>query len=100
MKKIRLTESDLQRIVKRVLNEQMGVTNNPDELCNNILNNYIFPIMDDYSMDEASDEFTYYDNVIDWGIEKYIHSEEPDRENDWNYRDYLGNMIKDCWMPI
>jgi hypothetical protein len=56
--------------------------------------------MDDYSMDEASDEFTYYDNVIDWGIEKYIHSEEPDRENDWNYRDYLGNMVKDCWVPI
>ena len=29
MKKIRITESDLQRIVKRVIKEQIGGTNNP-----------------------------------------------------------------------
>lgn len=96
MKKIRITESDLQKIVKRVIKEQT----NEDMLCHNILHNYIFPIMDEHSIDEASDEFTYYDNVINWGIEEYIHSEEPNKEDNWIYRDYLYNIVRDSWIPI
>lgn len=83
--------------------ERMSRVNQPHDktkLYKNILNNYIFPIMDEYSMDDFGDEFEYYDNVIGWGIEKYLESEEPEREDDYNYRDELENGIKDWWMPI
>ena len=71
-----------------------------EELYRHILDNYIGPVMEEHVMDEFGDEFEYYDNVIGWGIEQYIDSEEPEREDDWDYRDDLENEIKDWWQPI
>tara|TARA_B100000963_G_scaffold56536_1_gene44585 strand:+ start:5884 stop:6174 length:291 start_codon:yes stop_codon:yes gene_type:complete len=96
MKVIKLNESDIQRMVKRVLTEQRT----GEELYRHILDKYIGPIMDKHNMDEFGDAFSYYDNVIGWGIEKYLETEEPEREDDWDYRDELEEEIKDWWMPI
>ena len=71
-----------------------------EELYRHILNKYIGPIMDEKNMDDFGDPFAYYDNVIGWGIEKYLETEEPEREDDWDYRDELEEEIKDWWMPI
>ena len=95
-KVIKLNESDIKRIVKRVLNEQRT----GEGLYRHILENYIGPIMDKHNMDDFGDPFSYYDNVIGWGIEKYLETEEPEREDDWDYRDELEEEIKDWWQPI
>jgi hypothetical protein len=103
-KTITLTESDLKRIVKRIISEQgMGKNSSKlsgDDLYKHILDKYIRPVMDEHGRDEFGDEFEYYDNVIGWGIEQYLESEEPEREDDWNYRGELENEIKDWWQPI
>ena len=71
-----------------------------NDLYKHILKNYIGPVMDEHDMDEFGGDFEYYDNVIGWGIEQYLESEEPEREDDWDYRDELENEIKDWWQPI
>lgn len=71
-----------------------------DDLYKHILDKYIGPVMDEHDMDGFVDEFEYYDNVIGWGIENYLESEEPEREDDWDYRGELENEIKDWWQPI
>ena len=50
--------------------------------------------------DDFMDEFDYYDNIIDWAVEKYIEAEEPDKEDDWSYRAKLADNLKDYWAPI
>jgi len=71
-----------------------------NDLYKYILDKYIGPVMDEHGRDEFGDDFEYYDNVIGWGIEQYLESEEPEREDDWDYRDELENEIKDWWQPI
>jgi hypothetical protein len=97
MKKIvRVSENDLTRIVKTVLNEQEEWWRLPKH----ILKTYVRQIEDGTDMDDFMDEFDYYDNIIDWAVEKYIEAEEPDKEDDWSYRAKLADNLKDYWMPI
>ncbi len=71
-----------------------------DDLYKHILDKYIGPVMDEHDMDGYGFVNEYYDNVIGWGIENYLESEEPEREDDWDYRGELENEIKDWWQPI
>ena len=97
MKKIvRVSENDLTRIVKTVLNEQEEWWRKPKH----ILKTYVSQIEKGADMDDFMDEFDYYDNIIDWAVEKYIEAEEPDKEDDWSYRAKLADNLKDYWMPI
>jgi hypothetical protein len=104
MKKIvRISESEINNIVSKVIKEQRDdipedVKLSGNDLYKHILKNYIGPVMDEHDM--GDDEYNYYDNVIGWGIEKYLKSEEPERKDDWDYRDELENEIKDWWQPI
>ena len=115
MKKIvRLTESDLTRIVKKVIKEQRGdipkdvklakrrrgIKLSGNELYQHIKDPYVDQIEDEANIDDFSDDYEYYDNIIGWAVEKYIEAEEPEREDDWAYRDELADNLKDYWMPI
>ena len=94
--KVKGVTKDSIKLAKR----RRGIKLSGNELYQHILDNYISPIMDEHSMDEFRDDFHYYDNVIGWGIDKYIESEEPEREDDWDYRDELEEKIKDWWRPV
>ena len=94
--KVKGITKDSIKLAKR----RRGIKLSGNELYQHILDNYISPIMDEHSMDEFRDDFHYYDNVIGWGIEKYLESEEPEREEDWDYRDELENEIKNWWQPV
>ena len=84
----------------KLAKRRRGVKLSGNDLYKHILDNYIRPVMAQHDMDEFGDDFEYYDNVIGWGIEQYLESEEPEREDDWDYRDELENEIKDWWQPI
>ena len=94
--KVKGVTKDSIKLAKR----RRGVKLSGNELYQHILDNYISPIMDETEMDNFTDDFHYYDNVIGWGIEKYLESEEPEREEDWDYRDELENEIKNWWQPV
>jgi len=94
--KVKGVTKDSIKLAKR----RRGVKLSGNELYQHILDNYISPIMDENEMDNFTDDFHYYDNVIGWGIEKYLESEEPEREEDWDYRDELENEIKNWWQPV
>ena len=94
--KVKGVTKDSIKLAKR----RRGVKLSGNELYQHILDNYISPVMDETDMDDFIEDFAYYDNVIGWGIEKYLESEEPEREEDWDYRDELENEIKDWWQPI
>jgi len=82
----------------KLANRRRGIKLSGIDLYKLILKNYIGPVMDEHDM--GDDVYNYYDNVIGWGIEKYLKSEEPERKDDWDYRDELENEIKDWWQPI
>ena len=94
--KLKGVSKDSIKLAKR----RRGIKLTDDDLYQHILDNYIEPLMDEHDMDEFGDEFEYYDNVIGWGIEQYLESEEPEREDDWDYRDELEDEIRDWWQPI
>ena len=77
-----------------------GMKLSGNELYRHILDKYINPVMEEENMDDFGDPFEYYDNVIGWGIENYLESEEPEREDDYDYRSYLEEKIKDWWQPV
>ncbi len=93
---IKLNESDIKRIVKRVLTEQ----EDSNKLYGHILMKYIEPHLDENDMDDFGDEFEYYDNVITWGVADYISAEAPERSDDDDYQDELEDEIRDWWAPI
>jgi len=84
----------------KLAKRRRGVKLSGNDLYKHILDKYIRPVMAQHDMDEFGDDFGYYDNVIGWGIEQYLKSEKPDKEEDWDYRDELENEIKDYWSPI
>ena len=84
----------------KLAKRRRGIKLSGNDLYKHILDNYIEPVMDEHGRDEFGDEYNYYDNVIGWGIEQYLETEEPEREDDWDYRDELENEIKDWWAPI
>ena len=94
--KVKGVSKDSIKLAKR----RRGFKLSGNDLYKHILDNYIRPVMDEHDMDEFGGDFEYYDNVIGWGIEQYLESEEPEREDDWDYRDELENEIKDWWQPI
>lgn len=94
--KVKGITKDSIKLAKR----RRGVRPIGDDLYEYILDNYIEPVMDEHDMDQFGDEFEYYDNVIGWGVEQYLESEEQEREDDWDYRDELENEIRDWWSPI
>ena len=94
--KVKGVSKDSIKLAKR----RRGFKLSGNDLYKYILDKYIGPVMDEHGRDEFGDDFEYYDNVIGWGIEQYLESEEPEREEDWDYRDELENEIKDWWQPI
>ena len=94
--KVKGVSKDSIKLAKR----RRGFKLSGNDLYKYILDKYIGPVMDEHGRDEFGDDFEYYDNVIGWGIEQYLESEEPEREDDWDYRDELENEIKDWWQPI
>lgn len=93
--KIKGESEDSIKLAKR----RRGIKLSGDELSKHILNTYVPQIQDEFGND-FSDEFEYYDNVINGAVDKYIEAEEPDKEDDWNYKDELADNLKDYWMPI
>ena len=77
-----------------------GIKLSGNELYQHIKDTYVDQIEDEANIDGFSDDFEYYDNIIGWSVEKYIEAEEPEREDDWSYRDELADKLKDYWMQI
>lgn len=121
MKVIKLNENDIQRIVKRVITEDQrndipkdssmlsrlsrirrGMKLSGDDLYQYVYDNYIEPEMSQRNVNDFIDEYAYYNNIIDWGIQEYLASEEPDLESEeYDEKFYeLGNAIKDYWTPF
>ena len=94
--KVKGVTKDSIKLAKR----RRGVKLSGNELYQHILDNYITPVMDETHIDNFTDDFHYYDNVICWGIENYLESEEPEREDDYDYRNELEENIKDWWQPV
>ncbi len=94
--KVKGVTKDSIKLAKR----RRGVKLSGNELYQHILDNYITPVMDETHIDNFTDDFHYYDNVIGWGIENYLESEEPEREDDYDYRNELEENIKDWWQPV
>jgi len=94
--KVKGVSKDSIKLAKR----RRGFKLSGNDLYKYILDKYIGPVMDEHGRDEFGDDFEYYDNVIGWGIEQYLESEEPEREDDWDYRDELEDEIRDWWQPI
>jgi hypothetical protein len=101
MKKVvRLTESDLTRIVKRVIKEQEDDNYEiPSRLRRRILNmeEKLEEVMDDPDNDPSdfSDEFEYTDNIIEYMIQELLGETEDsyieDNENE------ISDFIKETY---
>lgn len=86
----------------KLAKRRRGIILSGDDLYQYIYDNYIVPEMDERNINDFIDEFTYYDNIIDWGIQEYLASEEPELESEEYDEKFeeLGNGIKDYWMPF
>ncbi len=84
----------------KLANRRRGIKLSGNDLYKHILKTYVGQIEAGTDMDDFMDEFDYYDNIIDWAVEKYIEAEEPDKEDDWSYRAKLADNLKDYWEPI
>ncbi len=96
MKKvIRMTESDLVRIVKRIINEQPSDDNIPKDIRRRlpIITQVFDETVDspDNDPNDFSDEFEYADNIISYAITKLIRitNDKYFEINESNIRDYL-----------
>lgn len=94
--KVKGITKDSTKLAKR----RRGIKLSGNELYQHIKDTYVDQIEDEANIDDFVDEFDYYDNIIGWAVEKYIEAEEPEREDDWGYRDELADNLKDYWMPI
>ena len=96
--KVKGITPDSIKLAKR----RRGIILSGDDLYKYIYDNYIEPEMAQRNMNDFIDEFAYYDNIIDWGIQEYLASEEPDLESEeYDEKfDELGNAIKDYWTPF
>jgi len=96
MKKvIRMTESDLVRIVKRIINEQPSDDNIPKDIRRRlpIITQVFDETVDspDNDPNDFSDEFEYADNIISYVITKLIRitNDKYFEINEENIIDYL-----------
>ena len=71
-----------------------------DDLYDHILKVYVSNEEESDDMENYSDEFEYYDNIIYHAVEEYISQEEPDREDDDDYKDEITDGLKNYWQPI
>jgi len=71
-----------------------------DDLYDHILKVYVANEEESDDIDNYSDEFEYYDNIIYHAVEEYISQEEPDREDDDEYKDEITDGLKNYWQPI
>ena len=96
--KVKGITPDSIKLAKR----RRGIILSGDDLYQYIYDNYIVPEMDERNMNDFIDEYAYYNNIIDWGIQEYLASEEPDLESEeYDEKFYeLGNAIKDYWTPF
>jgi hypothetical protein len=96
--KVKGITPDSIKLAKR----RRGIILSGDDLYKYIYDNYIEPEMAQRNMNDFIDEFAYYDNIIDWGIQEYLAAEEPDLESEeYDEKfDELGNAIKDYWTPF
>ncbi|MFA5586345.1 MAG: hypothetical protein WDA02_07345 [Saccharofermentanales bacterium] len=71
-----------------------------DDLMDHILTNYV-PIQEEENdIDDFSDEFEYYDNIISWAVNDYIEKERPSEIDNDDLIDELMDELKDYWSPI
>lgn len=82
------------------INESKSEKLKGDDLYAHILNVYVSNEEESDDMDNYSDEFEYYDNIIYHAVEEYISQEEPDKEDDDDYKDEITDGLKDYWRPI
>lgn len=105
MKKvIRLTESDLERLVKRVVSVQTHLLKeNDSELWfkRRVNPEYLRFFIDKAIADEPNpcdeydDEFDYAENRIDWFVTDFL-SEHEESYNSDEYDDYYSELIDLC----
>jgi len=96
-KKLRLKETGYW-VYDKNIGQKTWISKNG--LYQRILNKYVGKVQDEDSMDNYSDEFEYYDNVITQAVADFINAEEPEKEDDYDYKDELENGLKDYWSPI
>ena len=102
MKKvIKLTESDLVRIVKRVVKESIDDGEHSKSFVRRIYNTKedIIELIDlakeEVDEDDFGDEFEYYDNIIYWVVQE-LQSRFGDNDDFWyDEEDEISEYIKD-----
>ena len=97
MKKvIRLTESDLTRIVKRVINEGYSLNfKRRFKLINDVILELIDSAKDEVDEDDFNDYYDYLENVVYWVVQE-LQSMYGDKDDFWyDYEDEIIEYIKD-----
>jgi hypothetical protein len=97
MKKIiKLTESDLTRIVKRVINEGYSLNfKRRFKLINDVILELIDSAKDEVDEDDFNDYYDYLENVVYWVVQE-LQSMYGDKDDFWyDYEDEIIEYIKD-----
>jgi hypothetical protein len=97
MKKIiKLTESDLTRIIKRVINEGYSLNfKRRFKLINDVILELIDSAKDEVDEDDFNDYYDYLENVVYWVVQE-LQSMYGDKDDFWyDYEDEIIEYIKD-----
>jgi hypothetical protein len=97
MKKIiKLTESDLTRIVKRVINEGYSLNfKRRFKLINDVILELIDSAKDEVDEDDFNGYYDYLENVVYWVVQE-LQSMYGDKDDFWyDYEDEIIEYIKD-----
>ena len=95
-----ITVGGISKDTSKLAKRRRGIKLSGNDLYKHIVDNYIAGIMVNHPMDDIRDQIAYYENLIGWGIEQYLEGEEPNRQDDWGYREELREKIKYWWQPI
>jgi hypothetical protein len=97
MKKIiKLTESDLTRIIKRVINEGYSLNfKRRFKLINDVILELIDSAKDEVDEDDFNGYYDYLENVVYWVVQE-LQSMYGDKDDFWyDYEDEIIEYIKD-----
>ena len=97
MKKIiKLTESDLTRIIERVINEGYSLNfKRRFKLINDVILELIDSAKDEVDEDDFNDYYDYLENVVYWVVQE-LQSMYGDKDDFWyDYEDEIIEYIKD-----
>jgi hypothetical protein len=93
---IKLTESDLTRIVKRVINEGYSLNfKRRFKLINDVILELIDSAKDEVDEDDFNGYYDYLENVVYWVVQE-LQSMYGDKDDFWyDYEDEIIEYIKD-----